>query len=116
MHIKINLKQNNSMTEKYKINNQVLIIDIKLLYKINFNSHNINHIYKYVNKVIRKYNIKFKGKKIIIYLNNILIGTLYLTNFYLPKKYTKKNNYYLSFKNSYYEENNYQEILKKINV
>lgn len=101
------------MIEKYKVNNQILIIDIKLLYKINFNSSNINHIYKYVNQIIKKHNIKFKGKKIIIYVNSILIGTIYLTNFYLPKKFKKKNNFYLTYTNSYYEKNNYQEIRLK---
>ena len=74
------------MITKYKINKDELVINIDFLYEVEENPKSLKIIYKYINSIIRKENIKFLGKKIIIYIDGIYIGELYLSNFYLDKK------------------------------
>lgn len=73
------------MITKYKIIKDELVINIKFLYEVKEKPRSIKNIYKYINLVIEQENIKFQGNKIIIYLDGIFIGELYLTNFYLEK-------------------------------
>ena len=98
------------MKTKYKINKDELVLDIKFLYNIDFNQNNDSDIYNYVNKVISNNKIKFKGKRILIYINGIFIGTLYTISTYL-KKIHLKNNYILNEYNSYFERYNIIEII-----
>ena len=93
------------MKTNYIINKNILIVNI---YYLN-TSLNLKNI---INLFLIKNNIKFKGKKIIVYQNDILIGTFYLTNYYLKKFNFNTNNYLLTNKNSYYQENNYLELNK----
>lgn len=78
------------MIIKYKINKEELLINIKFLYEVQERIKNSKTIYKYINLILKNKKIKFNGKKITLYINGLLIGTLYLTNYY-----TKKINYSL---------------------
>ena len=98
------------MKTKYKINKDELVIDINFLYDMGFNQNNDSDIYNYVNKVINENKIKFKGKRILIYINGIFIGTLYTISTYL-KKIHVKNNYILNEYNSYFERYDILEII-----
>ena len=98
------------MKTKYKINKDELVLDINFLYNMGFNQNNDSDIYNYVNKVISNNKIKFKGKRILIYINGIFIGTLYTISTYL-KKIHLKNNYILNEYNSYFERYNIIEIV-----
>ena len=98
------------MKTKYKINKDELVLDINFLYDMGFNQNNDSDIYNYVNKVINENKIKFKGKRILIYINGIFIGTLYTISTYL-KKIHLKNNYIFNEYNSYFERYNIIEII-----
>ena len=50
-------------------------------------------------------------KYIEIYCNGILLGTLFITNYYLSKLNIKKKSIFLNNNNSFFFENNYIEIL-----
>lgn len=89
------------MKTKYKINENELVINIDFLYDVLEKIKNIKTIYYYVNKIIKKEKIKFYGKKIILYINGLLVGTIYLTkyylqkiNFYLNEEINEKNSYF----------------------
>ena len=98
------------MKTKYKINKNELIINIDFLYEILEKPKNLKTIYYYLNKIIKKENIRFVGNKIILYINGILIGTMYLTSFYLKRINFFLNNFELNEKNSYFLYNNIIEI------
>ena len=98
------------MKTKFKINENELIINFDFSYDMYDNQNNVSSIRKYINKILINNNINFRGNKIIVFKDGILIGTFYLTNYYLNKlNYHKKNNY-LSCTNSYFNNNNYIEI------
>lgn len=98
------------MITKYKINKDELLININLLYEFKNKITNSKKIIKLINSIIINNQIKFKGNKIIIYLNGIYIGEIYLTNYYLKKL----NNNYLKNEinntNSYFNKANIVEI------
>lgn len=96
------------MITKYKINKDELVINIDFLYEVEENPKSLKNIYKYVNLIIQKENIKFLGKKIIIYIDSIYIGELYLSNFYLDKKLNYLKNE-INETNSYF---NYAMVLE----
>lgn len=73
------------MITKYKINKDELLMNIKFLYEVKEIPKNFKSLRNIINLIIRKENIKFNGNKIIIYINGIFIGEIYLTNFYLEK-------------------------------
>ena len=98
------------MKTKYKINKDELVIDINFLYDMGFNQNNDSDIYNYVNKIISNNKIKFKGSRVLVYINGIFIGTLYTISTYL-KKIHVKNNYILNEYNSYFERYNILEII-----
>ena len=98
------------MKTKYKINGSELIINFDFLYNTYEDQNKIKNIRKHVNKLLIDNNIKFNGNKIIIYKDKILIGTFYLTNYYLKKLNYHKNKNYLSEINSYFNVNDYVEI------
>lgn len=101
------------MKTKYNINENELIINFDFLYDLYDNQNKIKSLRKYVNKTLIDNNIKFKGNKITIYKDGVLIGAFYLTNYYLNMlNYNFKNNY-LNEKNNYFYENNYIEINPK---
>ena len=103
------------METNYKINKNALIISLELLYNVNDYNDTISDIRKIINKFLMHNNIKFTGNKIIVYKNGILIGTFYLTNFYLKKlKYISKDRYLTKY-NSYFYPNNYLELNFKKN-
>ena len=90
------------MITKYKINKDELLMNIKFLYEVKEIPKNFKSLRNIINLIIRKENIKFNGNKIIIYINGIFIGEIYLTNFYLEKMnydYQKKE---LNETNSYF--------------
>ena len=96
------------MITKYKINKDELVINIDFLYEVEENPKSLKNIYKYVNLIIQKENIKFLGKKIIIYIDCIYVGELYLSNFYLDKKLNYLKNE-INETNSYF---NYAMVLE----
>ena len=98
------------MKTKYKINKDELVLDINFLYDMGFNQNNDSDIYNYVNKIISNNKIKFKGSRVLVYINGIFIGTLYTISTYL-KKIHVKNNYILNEYNSYFERYNILEII-----
>lgn len=73
------------MITKYKINKDELIINIKFLYEIKEKPKSFKKLIKLINQIIEKENIKFNGNKIIIYIDGLYIGDIYLTNYYLEK-------------------------------
>ena len=101
------------MKTNYKINENELIVNIDFLYDVKDYQNKVSNIRKYINKLLVNNNIKFKGNKIIVYQNGILIGTFYLTNYYLRKLNYMIKDKYLSNNNSYFFENNYVEISPK---
>ena len=60
------------MITKYKLDKNVLVLDIKFLYDVGFRETNQNDIYKYVNLIFETKKIKFHGKKILIIVDGIL--------------------------------------------
>ena len=88
------------MRTNYIIDNDKLVINLNFLYDIEFNN-NLNDIYKYINNIIEKYKISFFGRKILLYVNGIFLGTLYLTNYYL-KDYFKIKKKLIDDTNSYF--------------
>ena len=93
-------KQNSYMKTKYKINKNELVLDITFLYEVKNSFKKLKNIYNYLNYLLEN-EIEFQGNKIIIYVNGILIGTFYLTSFYL-RKINFKNNNLLNENNSYF--------------
>ncbi len=89
------------MKTKYIINKNELVINIDFLYDIGFKDNNVDSIYKFVNKIIKEEKIKIHGKKILIYVNGIFLGTIYLSSYYL-KKFLKKKQSILTNINSYF--------------
>jgi len=104
------------METNYKINENELVVSINFLYNVLDYQNKVSSIRKYINKLLVNNNIKFKGNKIIVYQNGILIGTFYLTNYYLKKLNYMIKNRYLSNNNSYFLENNYVEISPKSKI
>lgn len=98
------------MKPKYNINNNELVINLDCIYDIYNNQNKVKSIRKYVNNLLISNNIKFLGNKITIYKDGLLIGTFYLTNYYLNKINLSVKNNYLTTKNSYFEEKKYIEI------
>ena len=90
------------MITKYKINKDELIINIDFLYDVKNKLNSKQNIIKYINLILKKEKIKFKGKKITIYQNGILIGTIYLTTFYLKKIKFKLKEKEITEKNCYF--------------
>jgi len=115
-------KQNSYMKTKYKINKNELVLDITFLYEVKNSFKKLKNIYNYLNYLLEN-EIEFQGNKIIIYVNGILIGTFYLTSFYL-RKINFKNNNLLSENNSYFvpsilteiNPHKYYKLKKIINV
>ena len=97
------------MKTKYLISNNKLIISFKTLYNLIDLPDNISNLRKYVNQILINNNIHFLGNKITIYVNGILVGNFYLTNYYLKKLITKKN-YLLTPINSFFQKCKYIEI------
>ena len=98
------------MKIKFKINNQKLIINLEFLYELNINYRINKNLIYLVNQIIKQNNIVFLGNKILIYVDSLFIGTLYLTTFYLKKTdYYNKNNI-LTSNNCYFEQTNIIEI------
>ena len=89
------------MKTKYIINKNELVINIDFLYDIGFKDNNVDSIYKFVNKITKEEKIKIHGKKILIYVNGIFFGTIYLSSYYL-KKFLKKKQSILTNINSYF--------------
>jgi len=110
------------MKTKYKINENELVLDITFLYDVQNNFKKLKNIYNYLNFLLEN-EVDFYGNKIIIYVNGILIGTFYLTNFYLKKLNFNSNNL-LNENNSYFipammmeiNPNRYYKSKKIINV
>lgn len=98
------------MKTKYIINNNKMIISIDYLYELEEKMNNIQNIRKQVNRIIKENNISFYGNKIIIYINNLLIGTFYLVNFYLNQINKKQKKKFLTSENSYFYEETILEI------
>ena len=95
------------MKTNYKINKDDLILNIKFLYDVGFNKDSDDDIIKYVNKVFKRNKIKFNGKRILVYINGILLGYLYLTNYYLKK---------LKFKNTYLEFSKFNTYFERLEI
>lgn len=104
-----NLLHDKNMKTKYYINKDELTINLDFFYEFIDNHNKISNIKKYINYILKNNNIKFKGKKITVYKNGIMIGIFYLTNYYLNKKLNFDNNF-LTDKNSFFDEYNYVEI------
>lgn len=104
-----NLLHDKNMKTKYYINKNELTINLDFFYEFIDNHNKISNIKKYINYILKNNNIKFKGKKITVYKNGIMIGIFYLTNYYLNKKLNFDNNF-LTDKNSFFDEYNYVEI------
>ena len=100
------------MVTKLKMNKNELKIDIRFLYNILFDENNLEHIYKYVNQVLEKEKIKFKGKNIFLYVNGIFLGTFYLTDYYFKKTIFNTKITTLTKGNSYYFPSKVLEISK----
>ena len=98
------------MKTNYKINKDDLILDIKFLYDVGFNKDSDDDVIKYVNKIFKRNKIKFNGKRILVYINGILLGYLYLTNYYLKKLKLKNNYFEFSRYNTYFERLEVMEI------
>ena len=98
------------MKTKYNINENELVINLDFLYDLYDNQNKIKNIRNYVNNILIDNNIKFKGNKVTIYKDGLLIGTFYLANYYLDKLNLNKKNELLTNKNSYFYENKYLEI------
>lgn len=90
------------MITKYKVNKEELIININFLYKVKENNSFVKNMYQYTNYILQSEKIHFLGKKIIIYIDGILIGTFYLTNFYLKKLKHFLKNIEINERNSYF--------------
>ncbi len=101
------------MKAKYKINKDNLIITFNFFYDCINNPNNIKNIKNYINFIIKKENIKFNGNKITIYINGILIGVFYLTNYYLNRLNLSKKTNILTNNNSYFYEAKLLEISPK---
>jgi len=101
---KFNILIQNNYMNNYKINNNIIIINLYL------NNYNINNIRNSINKIIKN-NYNKSIKYIEIYCNGILLGTLFITNYYLSKLNIKKKSIFLNNNNSFFFENNYIEIL-----
>lgn len=104
------------MKTKYIINKTEMIVSLDLSYELESKPVNLINIRKYINKIIQDNNINFIGNKIIVYKNGLLIGTFYLTNYYLNKIVNNKKNNLLTDKNSYFYETTYTEMLPKKKV
>ena len=92
------------MITKYKINKDKLVININFLYEVKEKPKSFKKLTKLINQIIEKENIKFNGNKIIIYLDGIFIGEIYLTNYYLEKinyNFSKKE---INETNSYFNQ------------
>lgn len=88
------------MKTKYQMNKDVLIMELTLKNEFNFKK-DLNYLYNYLNIFFKINKIKFKGKKIIISINGINRGTIYLTSYYFKKKYNllnKSNCYFIEHK------------------
>ncbi len=97
------------MKTKYKINKNELILDINFLYDVGFDKNNDLDILKYINRFLNNQHIKFRGNRIILYVNGIFIGILYTTCYYLNRMHLKTNCLELNQYNSYFER---QDILE----
>ena len=105
--------QNINMKKKYNLNNDELVVNFYFLYPFKDTQNKVKNIRKYINILILDENINFKGNKIVIYINGLLIGTFYLTNYYLKKlNYSLKNSFITEY-NSYFYNNSIIEINNK---
>ena len=103
------LQHNNFMKTKYNIYNNELIVNLDFLYEF-IEKTTVSNIRKYINNLIKNNNINFHGNKIIVYKNGILIGTFYLTSYYLTKCNFSIKDDYLTNYNNYFQESYYLEI------
>ena len=104
------------MKTKYNINKNELVVNLDFLYDTYDNQNEVQSIRKYINKLILDNNINEDIKRIIVYKDGLLIGTFYLTNYYLRKlNYLGKDNF-LTSDNSYFYENKYIELNHKNNI
>ncbi len=90
------------MKTKYKFNNKEMIVNIydtKILTK----EEKIKKWMFIINNLILKNNLKFKGKRILIYENNIYMGYFSLTLFFLKKLYLGKHIANINENNCYFE-------------
>ena len=101
------------MKTKYIINKNEMIVSLECLYELQDSPININNIRKYINKLIERKKIFFNGNKIIVYKDNLLIGTFYLTNYYLNLFKHNKKNIFLTEENSYFYETTITEMSPK---
>ena len=100
------------MITKYKTNKDELVINIKFLYEFKQKQKSFKQLTKLINLIIEKENIKFNGNKIIIYLDGIFVGEIYLTNYYLEKiNYNLKKE--INETNSYFNQAMVLEINPK---
>ena len=98
------------MKIEYNINNNDLVVNFNFLYNFRSNQNNLSNIKKYINNLIINNNINYNGNKIVVYKDRLLIGTFYLTNYYLRKLNFYKNNNLLTNNNCYFYDNKYVEI------
>lgn len=110
------------MITKYKINKDELVININFLYEVKDKPNSFKKLIKLINQIIEKENIKFYGNKIIIYIDGIFIGEIYLTNYYL-NKINLNSNKEINETNSYFNQamvleinpNGYRKTKKVLN-
>ena len=101
------------MKTKYIINKNEMIISLDCFYELKESLNNFNNIRTCINNIIEENNINFFGNKIIIYKNGLLIGTFFLTNYYLKKVNSYSKNKYLTPENSYFYETTITEMSPK---
>ena len=98
------------MITKYKLDKKELVLNIKFLYDVVFKENDEKSIYKYLNLFLEKEKINFQGKKILIYVNGIFLGTIYLTKYYLKKIKIKNYKTLIDNTNSYFLPSTIVEI------
>ena len=99
------------MKTKYQMNKNELVVELTLKENLNLNK-DLNFLYNYLNAFLKIKKIKFKGSKILININGIYLGTIFLTNYYLKKKYFYKLDN-LNEYNSYFVASEILEINPK---
>ena len=88
------------MKTKYIINKNEMIVSLDCLYELADSPITLNNIRYYVNNII-------------VYKNGLLIGTFYLTNYYIKQISNNKRNNMLTEENSYFYETTITEMLPK---
>lgn len=91
------------MKIKYQMNNWELIIELSLKKELII-SNDLNYLYNFLNLFFKIRKIRFKGQRILINVNGLFKGTIYLTSYYWNKKRLLDRN------NCYFLENKIMEI------